>query len=460
MRLLLINPLNSAISYKNSNVSRWSKYRIWKPLGLLVVAGLTPSDWDITIIDENLGLPDYKQLPRPDLVGITAFTSQAARAYKISDEFRKKNIPVVMGGIHASMCMDEVLKKVDSAVTGEAESIWGQVLEDFKKNKLKRIYKGTHLSLDKSPVARHDLLPEGYFFGSIQTSRGCPLNCSFCSVTSFNGGKFRRRPIESIIEEFKTIREKHVLIVDDNFIGTSPVHIAETKELLRAMIKAKLSKTLITQVTINIADDDELLELTAKAGCKGIFIGFESVNDNGLLEVSKKFNMRSGAKKRDFKESVRRIHKHGISIVGSFIMGLDVDTKGIGQQIASAAKSYGIDALNAVFMTPLPGTRLWKKMESEGRITANKFPEDWDYYTLTFPVVKYKNLSWSNIIDENEICNRDYYSISNILKRFFINLIFFRNPFMVLATNLSYRNNAVRKYRLRFQELDIARGDA
>ena len=144
MRLYLINPSNPLVSILNVSESRWNRYRVWKPLSLMVLAGLTPPDWKITIVDENLGLPDYHSMPRPDLVGITAFTSQANRAYEVAAHFRSLGVPVVMGGIHATMCLDEVMERVDSVVTGEAESIWAQVLDDARRGGLKRRYDGGH----------------------------------------------------------------------------------------------------------------------------------------------------------------------------------------------------------------------------------------------------------------------------------------------------------------------------
>lgn len=357
MRLYLINPFNSLVSMIKVKESRWNKHRIWKPLSLLVVAALTPPEWDITVVDENLGVPDYTAMPRPDLVGITAFTSQADRAYAVTAEFRNRGVPVVMGGIHATMCLAEASERVDAVVVGEAESIWGQVLEDARQGALNQVYTGTRLEMDKVPLARHDLLPTGYRFGSIQTTRGCPLNCSFCSVPAFNGRRYRCRPIENVVQELKLIREKYVLIVDDNLIGIRKDHIARAKDLFQAMIQANLGKKWVAQVTINIADDEELLRLAAKAGCIGVFIGFESPTEEGLVEVHKEFNIQKG---RDFKAYVRRIQWHGISVVGSFIMGLDVDEQGIGQQIADTANRYGVDVINVLFLTPLPGTRCGK----------------------------------------------------------------------------------------------------
>ena len=439
MRLYLINPHNPLVRLAKVKESWWNRYRVWKPLGLLVLAGMTPPEWEITVIDENLHKPDYSAMPRPDLVGITAFTSQANRAYELASEFSSYGVSVVMGGIHATMCSQEALQHVDSIVTGEAESVWPDVLEDSRRGLLKRNYSGKHLDLANVPQARNDLLAKGYTFGSIQTTRGCPLSCNFCSVSSFNGTKYRQRPIADVVEEFKSIREKRVLIVDDNLIGTSASNIARAKELFRAMIRANLGKNWICQVTINIADDEELLDLAAKAGCCGVFIGFESPNPDGLAEVGKKFNL---LKSRNFQASVRQIQRHNILVAGSFIMGLDTDRPGIGRQIFDAACEYGIDVLNVLFLTPLPGTRLWDQMKSQDRIAADNFPDDWQYYTLGYPTAHYKNFSWPALVEEMNSCDRQFYSRWRIFRRVAMNFLRRRRPLLSLASSLSYRKNA------------------
>ena len=439
MRLYLINPANPLVSILKVKESRWNRYRVWKPLGLMVLAGLTPPGWEISIVDENLGAPDYPAMPRPDLVGITAFTSQANRAYEVADYFRRLGVPVVLGGIHATMCLDEVINRVDSVVTGEAEGIWAQVLEDARHGSLKRRYDGGLAEIGDVPFARHDLLATGYAFGAIQTTRGCPLNCSFCSVTAFNGARYRQRPIADVVREFKLIREKRVLVVDDNLIGTRPEHIARAKDLFRAMARADLRKEWVGQATINFADDEELLALAAKAGCKGVFVGFESPTPEGLVEIGKKFNLLKG---RDFRASVRRVQRHHILVVGSFIIGLDVDEPGIGRHIAEVARQYGVDSINVGFLTPLPGTRLWDRMKSEDRLALNTFPQDWKYYTLTFPVARYKHLSLDGILQEMMSCDRNFYSTPRILRRVWRNLWQRRAPLISLVANLSYAGNS------------------
>jgi radical SAM superfamily enzyme YgiQ (UPF0313 family) len=258
-------------------------------------------------------------------------------------------------------------------------------------------------------------------------------------VTAFNGAQYRQRPVEDVVREFGTIPEKHVLVVDDNLVGTRPEHIARAKELFSALAKAKLRKQWIAQATINFSDDDELMSLAWKAGCRGVFIGFESPTAEGLRELGKKFNLRAG---RDFRASVRRIQRHNILVMGSFIIGLDVDEAGIGARVADAAKHYGVDSLNALFLTPLPGTRLWEQMKDEDRITLDAFPEDWRYYTLTFPVARYRRLSSAAAIREILACNRRFYSLRGVMRRVWSSLWQRREPLINLVTNLSTRNNS------------------
>jgi radical SAM superfamily enzyme YgiQ (UPF0313 family) len=438
VRLSLINPSNPLVSIVRLEERRWNRCRVWQPLGLLVLAGLTPPEWEVTVLDENVGIPRYHEMPLPDLVGITAFTSQAPRAYEIAAHFRRLGVPVVMGGIHATMCVEEVMPRVDSVVTGEADAVWPQILRDAACGRLRGRYDGGLAGMDAVRPARHDLLTADYAFGAIQTTRGCPMNCTFCSVTAFNGTRYRQRSIPEVVREFRSIREKRVLVVDDNLIGTRPEHVARAKELFRALAAAKLGKQWVAQATINFADDEELLRLAARAGCAGVFIGFESPTTEGLTEVGKRFNLMKG---RDLAASVARIQRHHILVVGSFIIGLDVDTEGIGRRTAEAARLYGVDCLNTLFLTPLPGTRLWDQMNAAGRIILDRFPQDWQYYTLTFPVVRFKGLSQDQAVSEMLACDRHFYAWPRTLSRIWKCVWHRRQPLISLFGSLSYRRN-------------------
>jgi radical SAM superfamily enzyme YgiQ (UPF0313 family) len=442
MKLLLINPCNPVVSA--SKIQRWNrlnKYRVWKPLGLLILARLTPPDWEVAVIDENLDPIDAQALPRPDLVGITAFSCQATRAYELAALFRAMGVPVVMGGIHATMRLDEALGHADAVVTREAESVWPQVLADVQAGTLQRVYAGGPVSMAEIPPARHDLLAGRYLFGSIQATRGCPLNCSFCSVTAFNGGQFRHRPIENVIAELRQIREKIILFVDDNLIGTRRDHLAYAKDLFRAMIHEGLTRPWICQATINFGDDAELLDLAARAGCLGVFIGFESPTVEGLIALHKKFTIRKGG---DLRAAVRRIQRHGITVMGSFILGIDTDRPGIGAATARAAEDYGLDMANAHILTPLPGTALFKEMERQGRVIANDYPADWRYYTFAHPVSQYLHFTGSELVQEMNQFHDRFDSYPKMLVRGLRMVLYTRNPkkmLLSLIANLTCRYN-------------------
>lgn len=445
MHVLLINPANPVISMtKFGKKVGMTKYRVWKPLSLLTLANVVPLHWEVNVVDENVRTPDYDEFPRPDLVGITAFTSQATRAYQLSRYFRDRGVPVVLGGIHASMCADEAAQHADALILGEAELEFPKLIRDVERNDLQPRYQGGLVQEDKIAGARHDLLNGDYFVGSIQTTRGCPLRCNFCSVTAFNGGKFRHRPVGHVIEELKQIPERMIFFVDDNVGGTRLDHAEQAKELFRAMVKHTDCKPWISQATINFADDDELLRLARQSGCVGIFIGFEAITEEGLKEVHKKFNAKGN---RNIKESVGRIQKHGIAVTGNFIIGLDCDQPGIGKQIAETAYAYGLDVSNVLISTPLPGTDLFRKAEAEKRIVATNYPDDWQYYTLFHPVWKFKNLTWNQVVNES----KDFVCRHQTLPKIFLRTWrhwkrtknFFRTA-MVLIANLSlYRNYVI-----------------
>ena len=211
LRLLLMNPVNP----DRVGLAVTPSHR-FPPLGLGVVAALTPDDWEVSLIDENFEPFKYQEA---DLVGLTAFTGTACRAYEIANIYRKSGIPTVIGGIHASMLPEEALCYVDSVVIGEAESVWTQVVTDFTAGRMQRIYHGEWLDLAGMVWPHRNLFNPNYMFGTIQTSRGCPMDCEFCSVTAFNGHRYRQRPVEEVLDELETIPQKFLFFVDDNLIG-------------------------------------------------------------------------------------------------------------------------------------------------------------------------------------------------------------------------------------------------
>ncbi len=369
-KLLLINPFHP---YKRDALFDTST--ISPPLGLGIIAGLTPDDWDIEIHDENFDVFEYKHA---DLVGITALTSAAYRAYEISSIYRERGVKTVLGGIHVSMCPEEASQYADSIVLGEAEGVWLQVLSDFEHNKLKKHYHGHQLSLENAPWPRRDLFHPSYSYGNIQTTRGCPMNCDFCSVHTFNGNHYRQRPVEDVLDELETIPGEHLFFVDDNLIGYSSSSAERAIRLFKGMIERGIKKDWYCQASLNIAENDEVLKYAAESGCKMILIGIESEKIEQLQETNKKMNIKIGVD--HYEEAFDKIHAHGIGVLGALVFGLDSDSRQDLLNRADYAINSGIDAMQATIITPLPGTGLFKRLEKEDRLLYTNFPYDWKHY--------------------------------------------------------------------------------
>jgi radical SAM superfamily enzyme YgiQ (UPF0313 family) len=389
MKLLLINPRNP--------VSLYGDY-LWQPLALGYVAAVTPAHWDVELVDEQVeGARDYHSV-EADLVGLTAFTPQAPRAYQIAQQFRDRQIPVVMGGIHASLVSDEAARHADALFIGECETLWPQVVADVEAGRLQPRYDGGTRGESIVQPSRGIFAKYDYEYVSAQTSRGCPMDCSFCSVTAFNGRLFRMREVDRVIEEIAAIAQRDIIFVDDDLNGFSRKARQRCLDLFRAMIDAKLDKQWITQVTINFGDDDELPKLARESGCAGVFIGLEST-DTASLTLIRKDGMSQRRGVDYYRENVARIRRHGIGVVGSFILGIDTqDMQTIAADILRFADETGLDALNPTILTPLPGTRDYAKFDAEGRILFKNYPQDWEKYTLAFPVTSLPNISGAGLM--------------------------------------------------------------
>jgi radical SAM superfamily enzyme YgiQ (UPF0313 family) len=369
-KLLLINPFNS---YQKGVI--FDTNTISPPLGLGIISALTPDNWDIEILDENFNEFKYKDA---DLIGLTALTSAVNRAYDIAGIYKQKGIPTVIGGIHASMLPDEALKYVDTVVIGEAESVWPQLIKDFENKKLKRVYQGELLSLENLPIPRRDLFHPGYNKSNIQTSRGCPMNCDFCSVHTFNGNKYRHRPIKNVLDELEKIKHDNVFVVDDNIIGYSKKSTERAIKLFKGIIDRGIKKDWVCQASLNFADNEEVLKYAAESGCKLVLIGIESEKIIQLQETNKKLNLKIGVD--NYQKIFQKIHKYGISVLGAFIYGYDTDSKQDLFNRTDYILNSNIDAVQSTILTPLPGTRLFDKLVKEDRLLYSNFPKDWERY--------------------------------------------------------------------------------
>ena len=349
-KLVLINPVNPART--GLTINEGSRF---PPIGLGIVAALTPREWEVELVDENWEPFRYRPA---DLVGITAFTASARRAYEIAALYRLQGVPVVMGGIHCSMCPQEALQYVDTVVIGEAEGVWAQLLADFEAGDLRSEYHGTWSGLAGAPAPRRDLFNPDYMFASIQTSRGCPLNCEFCSVSAFNGQRYRRRPTAEVLAELETIPQKLLFFVDDNIIGYGKSSRQAALELFKGMVERKLDKLWFCQASINFADDEEVLSWARKAGCQMVFLGLEAEQADALAEVHKKLNLQRGVDA--YKQAFERIHHAGIAVLGAFIFGMDGDTSLKLKRRSDYMINKPVDVMQTTFLTPLPGTRLFE----------------------------------------------------------------------------------------------------
>ncbi|MBM4331840.1 MAG: B12-binding domain-containing radical SAM protein [Deltaproteobacteria bacterium] len=361
MRVVLIAP--AATSYI------WRKRRAaftMPPMALPVLAACTPPGVEIKLIDE--AVEDVNLNLEADMVGLSAMTPTAPRAYALADHFRSRGIPVVMGGVHPSVLPDEALRHCDSVVIGEAENLWASVLQEAGQGRLKRTYQDSaFISLDNLPPPRWNLLLGKRYFipQTIQVSRGCPIGCSFCSVSSYFGRSFRFRPIPQVIEEVKSLPRKLFIFVDDNIAGEPD----QAKELFAAMIPLK--KKWVGQCSLSIAEDPELLDLAARSGCIGLLIGFESISPAVLRSIGKQVNLR-----RKYEEAIGQIHGRSIHIQGSFIFGFDGDTLEAIRSTAQFVKKNRLTGVNYCHLTPFPGTKLFADLEKEGRILHR----DWSKY--------------------------------------------------------------------------------
>lgn len=402
-KLLLINPVGRRSGYL---LSRFSTF---PPLALAYVAAVTPSGWDVKILDENF--VEFR-FEGADLVGITAFTSNVTRAYEIARTYRRQKIPVIMGGIHASMLPDEALRYADSVIVGEAEGIWKQVIEDFENNALSPKYQGPRVDMHEFTVRpRRDLLHPNYIWETVQTSRGCPFNCDFCSVSQYLGRHFRQRAPHAVLDELKEIQGEYVAFLDDNLIGYSPQSKERAAALFKGMIEKGLSKKWWMQTSLNAAEDEHLVALAAKSGCRFVFIGFETLSRESLREMKKGVNLRIGVE--NYKKVVDTFHKHGIGVFGAFIIGNDYESADYYRELAGFLLRSGIDNVQISILTPLPGTQLMERLKRERRLLYDNFPEDWDKYRFSYMVHKPLGVDTDTVYVGDNFIKKHLYDFPN-----------------------------------------------
>jgi radical SAM superfamily enzyme YgiQ (UPF0313 family) len=400
------------------------------PLSLAQIAALTPPDFEVSISDENISAVDLTK--DVDLVGITTLTQTANRAYAIADSYRARGVKVVIGGIHASVLPEEAAQHADAVVIGEAEGIWATVIEDFKSNNLKQIYRqDKRPDLVNLPIPRRDLLNNASYLvpQTLITTRGCPYNCSFCSVTTFMGHTYRCRPIEDVLKEIETFNpKKPILFLDDNITGNPKF----AKELFRALIPYKIN--WVGQCSVTIAKDDELMKLAADSGCMLLAIGFESISPTNLTSVGKKAGWVD-----KYADDIKKIHSYGIGIHGFFIFGFDEEKEDVFDRTLRFAQKMKLESAQFSLLRPYPGTALYESLDKEGRLLT----KDWSEYKDGL-VFEPKSMP-KDKLEKGQIWTFvKFYSLLSTFKR----LGLFRHHGLKLwAVNLYYRSHWKKKAR-------------
>jgi len=396
-------------------------------LTLTTLASLTPPDIEVQITDENVEPIDFEE--DADLVGVTGMVMHASRAYQIAQKFRQRGIPVVMGGPHASSCPVEAKEHVDAVVIGEAENVWKGLIEDLKNGCLKPFYKAdAYCSMKGMPRPRLDLLrKEAYMtVNCIQTTRGCPYQCDFCHVTHFFGKTYRCRPVEEVIEEVQRLEGEFVVFIDDNIVGNR----LYAKELFTRL--KPLQKKWASQASMNVTRDAELLRLASESGCVSLFLGVESLSSENLKDMNKGFNQ-----VHQYEDAMKALHDYDIMILAGFIFGLDHDDEGVFERTLRFCERNHIELPSFFILTPLPGTRLFQRMDSEGRLLH----KDWAQYNGATVVFEPKLMTVETLQRGfNWVC-QEAYSWGSILKRVFHP----QQRFLTrLVSNMAYRSIAKR----------------
>jgi radical SAM superfamily enzyme YgiQ (UPF0313 family) len=392
------------------------------PLVLPLLAGLTPPEVDVRLVDENVEAVDTNA--QADWVAITCMTASAPRAYAIADAFRQRGMPVVMGGIHPTVLPDEAALHADAVVLGEAEPIWRKMLQDLAAGRLRPRYQHPgYAELRGLPRPRRELLQvERYLTTNVvQTARGCPNACAFCTVSTVSGRRYRFRPVPEVVEEVRSLPGGWVGFVDDNITGNPQ----RAKQLFEALIPLK--RRWIGQADLTMARDPQLLSLAARSGCQAMFVGLESLSQENLRATHKVSNTDT-----DMGAAIATIHRAGIEIIGSFVLGLDGDDRGVFARTVEFAQRHKLVAAQFAVLTPFPGTAICRQLEREHRILDH----EWSHYTMSNVVFRPRHMTDLELGAGQKYVYRRFYSIASILKRSFT----LRRKYLGrLLVNLSYR---------------------
>ncbi|MGE0481897.1 MAG: radical SAM protein [Phycisphaerae bacterium] len=406
MRLTIIHPcIGRRAGHRHADYIRtWQM----EPLPAAVVAGLTPRDVEIRFYDDRLeALP----LDEPtDLVAISTETYTAKRAYQIASDYRRRRVPVVMGGFQATLVPDEVADYADAVVVGEAEDLWPHVLDDFRACRLQKFYRAAERpSLRNLRPARGIFRGKRYLpIGLIEAGRGCHFKCEFCAVQSYFGATQTRRSPDDILREVAQLRDTRRLFffVDDNITS----NLAEAKEFFRTLTPLRIR--WVSQASINAAHDDEFLRLIRASGCQGLLVGFETLNPDNLAAMNKRFNTMRGG----YDQALANLRRHNLRVYGTFIFGYDADSPASFTDAVDFATQHGFFIAAFNHLTPFPGTPLYDRLHRERRLRYERWWLDDAYRYNEVPFTP-ASMSAGELADRCVGARRRFYSWTGIARR-------------------------------------------
>ncbi|MBE9195905.1 B12-binding domain-containing radical SAM protein [Synechocystis sp. LEGE 06083] len=400
------------------------------PLTGIHLAALTPAKHTVRVIHQQVETVNLDS--EADVIVLSFFSGFAPEAYRLAGEYRKRGKITIAGGPHVTFAPEEALGFVDSIVIGEGESVWEQIFQDIEQNRLQQRYVGEAIPLTNVPTPRYDLLPPQYFIRRVvQATRGCPFTCSFCTVPILNPG-FRTRPVEAVLNDVRYNKfkwwwqRKTVWFWDDNLTANRPY----IKELLRQMIP--LRKWWLTQASMDITKDDELLDLMRDSGCIGIFFGIESFGQESLEDAGKRQN-----KVAEYQSKIKKLHDRGIGVMAGFISGLDGDTPESIRDMANQLEEIGVDVPFLSILTPFKGTRSYSKMMDADRLRSDLGWEFYNGYNVTFMPSK---MTPAELLKAHRDLWRSAFSLPAIFRRISKSLFTLRGGAMMMCgiMNLFY----------------------